>query len=111
MAKGTIVTNRPVGETSGICCNNPMQRKKMLAYRRNCSYKNLGRKVNNVYFVVDILFDAKELLSEPPVTTILDFSLGVSMLLNPNNSGTGHLIMDSRSEKYYLCVIILIVLF
>ena len=42
MVKGTMVTNRPVGDTLGICCSSPMHRKKMLAYLRNCSYKNCG---------------------------------------------------------------------
>merc|ERR1719270_3001102 len=52
--KGPIVIQRPVGEIPGICCKRPIHRKKMLAYLRNCSYRNFGMKVTNVYFPVDI---------------------------------------------------------
>ena len=44
MVNGTMVTKRPVGDTLGICCSSPMHKKKMLAYRRNCSYKNCKEK-------------------------------------------------------------------
>lgn len=44
--------NRPVGETSGICCNKAMKRKKQLEYLRNCSKRNEGRKVYDEYFAV-----------------------------------------------------------
>ena len=30
--KGTIVTYLPVGETPGICCSSPIDKKNMLAY-------------------------------------------------------------------------------
>merc|ERR1719270_3036544 len=52
--KGPIVIQRPVGEIPGICCKRPIHRKKMLAYLRNCSYRNFGIKVTNVYFLVDM---------------------------------------------------------
>merc|ERR1719270_832250 len=52
--KGPIVIQRPVGEIPGICCKRPIHRKKMLAYLRNCSYRNFGIKVTNVYFPVDM---------------------------------------------------------
>lgn len=43
--KGTRVVYRPVGETSGICCNSAMNRKKQFEYRRNCSNRNDGIKL------------------------------------------------------------------
>ena len=52
--RGPMVTYLPVGLTPGICCNSPMQRKKMLAYRLNCSNKNFGMKVMGLYFPVEI---------------------------------------------------------
>jgi hypothetical protein len=39
---------RPVGDTSGICCNNAMNKKKQLEYLRNCSNKNDGMKLKTL---------------------------------------------------------------
>ena len=46
-------------------------RKKMLAYFRNCSYKNFGKKVSTEYFPVDIELFLKD----------CDWLLGIDILL------------------------------
>lgn len=45
---GTKVVYLPVGDTSGICCNNAINRKKQLEYRRNCSKRKDGIKLNGL---------------------------------------------------------------
>lgn len=52
--KGTSVVYRPVGDTSGICCIKAMNKKKMLAQRRNCSKRNMGMKLKTLYFPVEM---------------------------------------------------------
>lgn len=49
---GTAVVYLPVGDTSGICCNKAITKKKILLYRRNCSSKNLGKNENALYLHV-----------------------------------------------------------
>ena len=54
MNRGTMVVYRDVGEIPGICCRMAVNKKNKLAYLENCSYKNLGKNVTTLYFVVEM---------------------------------------------------------
>ena len=63
--KGTIVTYRPVGLTPSICWKSPMAKKKILAYRLNCSKRNLGKNVHKVYLATKAKLDFRISIKTP----------------------------------------------
>lgn len=55
--KGKTVVYFPVGDTSGICCNKVISKKKALAALVNCRFKNPGRNEHTLYLAVHIIVD------------------------------------------------------